>query len=185
VAHERCPWWLGWALANPLRKLFQNPADILRWHVAEGMVVLEPGPGMGFFTLQLARFCGPSGKVIAVDIEPKMLEVLARRAQRAGVGDRIETRQAQLESLGVQDLAGTVDLVLAFAMVHELPNPARFYSEAAEALKPGGRLLLAEPRGHVRAAEFDKSLRSAEGAGLRLVDTPRIPWSHAAVLEKP
>ena len=45
----------------------QNPEEILRPFVREGMMVLEPGPGMGFFTLPLTKLVGPSGKVIAVD----------------------------------------------------------------------------------------------------------------------
>ncbi len=54
-----CPWWLGYFLASPIRRLWQNPAQILRPYVREGMTVLEPGPGMVFFTLELARLVGP------------------------------------------------------------------------------------------------------------------------------
>ncbi len=58
VANEKvCPWWAGYFLASPLRQLFQDPAKILAPYVREGMTVLEPGPGMGFFTLELARPC--------------------------------------------------------------------------------------------------------------------------------
>jgi ubiquinone/menaquinone biosynthesis C-methylase UbiE len=49
------------------------------------MTVLAPGPGMGFFTIPLARLVGPSGRVIAVDLQPKMIESLKRRASKAGV----------------------------------------------------------------------------------------------------
>src|SRR5512141_824472 len=125
-----CPWWLGYALVNPLRKLFQDPASILAPHVAEGMTVLEPGPGMGFFTLELARRVGPKGRVAAVDIQPKMLAVLERRAAKAGLGERVEVRLAPADSLGVADLAGKVDFVLAFAMVHEMPSASAFFREA-------------------------------------------------------
>jgi len=62
-----CPWWLGPLLASPVRKLVQDPARILAPHVREGMTVLEPGPGMGFFTIELARRVGPRGRVIAVE----------------------------------------------------------------------------------------------------------------------
>jgi len=48
------------------------------------MTVLEPGPGMGFFPLEALQMVGSNGRVVAVDVQPKMLEVLRRRARRAG-----------------------------------------------------------------------------------------------------
>jgi hypothetical protein len=89
-----CPWWLGGLLASPVRKLWQDPARILAPYVHEGMTVLEPGPGMGFFTIELARRVGARGRVVAVDVQPRMLSGLRRRAERAGVGPRVETRVA-------------------------------------------------------------------------------------------
>lgn len=139
MAHRVCPWWLGYLLVNPLRRLVQNPLTLLRPYVAEGMTVLEPGPGMGFFTLDLARLVGPSGRVVAVELQPKMLEALRRRA---GLAERLDLRLAHPDTLGVEDLAGEVDVVVAFAIVHELPSAARFFGEASAALRPGGRLLL-------------------------------------------
>ena len=60
-----CPWWAGYILASPLRRLIQDPRSLLAPYVHPGMTVLEPGPGMGFFTLELARLVGPAGRVIA------------------------------------------------------------------------------------------------------------------------
>ena len=185
MATHICPWWLGYLLANPLRSLIQDPARILGPHIRPGMTVLEPGPGMGFFTLELARQVGLNGHVIAVDLEPRMLQGLQRRAAKRRLLNRIETRQARPDSMDVQDLAGTVDFVLAFAVVHELPSPDTFFNEAASALKPGGRLLLAEPAGHVRSALFEEELRSATGVGLSLLERPSIRRSHAALFAKP
>ncbi len=181
MAHV-CPWWLGWLLASPLRKLLQDSAEVLAPHVREGMTVLEPGPGMGFFTLELARRVGPRGRVVAVDLQEEMLRGLRRRAARAGLAERIETRRAAERSLGVDDLAGRVDLVLAFAMVHELPDADRFFAEVRRALRPGGRLLLAEPAGHVSAEAFEATLQAAERAGFARGPAPAIRRSLTAVL---
>jgi ubiquinone/menaquinone biosynthesis C-methylase UbiE len=177
-----CPWWLGWLLASPVRKLLHDPARILAPHVREGMTVLEPGPGMGFFTVELARRVGPAGRVIAVDLQPRMLAGLRRRADRAGLGGRIVTRLAAKESLGVSDLAGAVDFVLAFAVVHELPDAARFFAEIRATLAPGGKVLVAEPSGHVKPAELETSLAAAVRAGLRREPGPPIARSLTAVL---
>ena len=116
--HNVCPWWIGYLLASPVRRIFNNPDKVLAGHVRPGMIVLEPGPGMGFFTLELARLVGNAGRVIAVDIEPRMLDGLRRRAARAGFLDRVEIRQALPDSLGLADLTAVVDFTLAFAAVH-------------------------------------------------------------------
>ena len=183
MSHRVCPWWFGYFLASPLRKLRQDPHAILAPYVRPGMLVLEPGPGMGFFTLELARLVGAQGRVVAVDVQARMLSGLRRRARRAGLLERIETRQTEA-GLAAGDLAGRVDFVLAFAMVHEVPDPAAFFVEVVVALKPGGQVLLAEPRGHVSAAAFDDTLRAAAGHGLPTAGRPRVAGSHAAVLLK-
>lgn len=63
-----CPWWLGYLLASPIRKFGQNPTKILEPYVKPGISCLDVGPGMGFFTLPMARLTGESGRVIAVEI---------------------------------------------------------------------------------------------------------------------
>jgi ubiquinone/menaquinone biosynthesis C-methylase UbiE len=182
MAHCVCPWWLGYFLVSPVRRLWQDPRTILAPYVAEGMTVLEPGSGMGFFTLELARLVGPSGRVVAVDLQPRMLAALRRRAERAGLAGRIETRQATGASLGVEDLAGRVGFVLAFAVVHELPDVSAFFGQTARTLAPGGRLLVAEPSGHVSEDELKKTLRAAQAAGLGVLERPAIRSSRTALL---
>jgi SAM-dependent methyltransferase len=139
---------------------------------------------MGFFTLELARMVGESGRVIAVDIQPRMIEGLRRRAAKAGVLNRVDARVAARDSLGIADLAGVVDFTLAFAVVHELPAAAPFFREVARASKPGARLLLVEPAGHVTAPLFDAELQASRDAGFTLVESPSVRRSRAALLEK-
>jgi ubiquinone/menaquinone biosynthesis C-methylase UbiE len=146
------------------------------------MTVLEPGPGMGFFTLELARLVGPSGRVVAVDVQPRMLDGLRRRAERAGLAATIETRLARGEGLGVDDLAGRVDLVLALWVVHEMPDRARFFQQVRRVLRAGGSVLVVEPRGHVEEAEFAETLRTARAAGLERVESPAVAGGRTALL---
>jgi SAM-dependent methyltransferase len=178
-----CPWWLGYLLAGPVRRILYHPASVLAPHVHEGMTVLEPGPGMGFFTLELARLVGGSGRVIAVDIQPRMLRALRRRAAEAGVLDRLDIRLARPNSMAIADLAKRVDFTLAFAVVHELPNPAPFFQELAQASKVGARLLLVEPRGHVPASKFNFEMQTARDAGFAQIGTPSLRHSHTALFE--
>src|SRR5512146_3486063 len=100
-----CPWWLGYVLANPIRGWMTDRRNLLAPYVREGMTVLEPGPGMGFFTMELARLVGPSGRVIAVDLQEKMLRALKRKAKTAGLLDRIEALLVPAESLELDDIA--------------------------------------------------------------------------------
>jgi SAM-dependent methyltransferase len=184
MAHRVCPWWLGYFLLNPFRRRSQDPNKILAPHIHEGMTVLEPGPGMGFFTLELLRMVGSSGRVIAVDIQPKMLAKLKRRAAKSGRLDRLEARLASSDSMGIADLQGSVDFILAFAVVHEFPDADRFFTEVAAASRPGAELLLSEPNGHVKLADFEAELCAADKAGFKLVDRPTIRRSQAAILRK-
>ena len=170
--HRVCPWWLGYLLASPIRRLWQHPARILEPYVHAGMTVVEPGPGMGFFTLELARRVGPAGRVVAVDIQPRMLDRLKRRLAKAGLLERAEIRLVEPHAMGLAGLAGSVDFVLAFAVVHELPSAQDFFEQASACLKPGGTLLLAEPAGHITAAEFGQEITLAEMAGLDLAGRP-------------
>ena len=184
-ADHLCPPWIAcFLLANPLRRLLYTPRSILAPYVAGGMTAVEPGPGMGFFTLELAHLVGTTGRVVGLDVQPRMLEVLKRRAQRAGVLDRVELRLIKADGLGITDVNGKVDFFLAFAMVHEVPDPRRFFAEAFVSLKKGGRVLFSEPMGHIDAEHFSRELDLATAEGLRVESRPRIRMSRSALLVK-
>lgn len=184
MAHRVCPWWLGYWLICPWRRWWENPQPIVAGYIREGMTVLEPGPGMGYFTLELARLVGSSGRVIAVDIQPRMLDRLKRRAAKEGLLDRVSARLAAADSMGLGDLEGSVDFTLAFAVVHEFPDAGRFFSEVSAASKPGALVLFAEPAGHIKEPAFDGELEAASAAGLQVIDRPNIRRSHTALLRK-
>ena len=185
MAARVCPPWKGYLLLNPLRKLLENPNKILGQFVRAGMTVLEPGCGMGYFTLPLARLVGPGGRVVVAEIQPKMLSALERRARKAGLLSRIELRQAKADRLGVEDLAGEVDFAGALHLVHEVPDQSSFFTQIWETLKPGSKLLVIEPRGYVSQDQFEQSLAAAEKIGFRPEAVFRKMGSRGAVLKKP
>ncbi len=178
-----CPWWLGYLLISPLRRLIEKPERLLGPYVQPGMKVLEVGSGMGFFTLPVARMVGSEGRVLCVDVQPRMLAALVRRARRAGLTDRIEARQCDKARLGLDGQAGTFDLALLIHVLHELPDTETALEEIRAALKPEGRLILIEPAGHVTQEGFEAQLEVARAAGL--VVQGRWPHTryHAAVLD--
>ncbi len=184
-ADHVCPPFIGYfLLANPLRRLLYTPTSIVAAYVTEGMTVIEPGPGMGFFTLELARLVGASGRVVALDIQPRMLKMIAQRAARADLLGHVDLRLIENDSLGIDDLMGRADFFLAFAMVHEVPDPRRFFKEAFASLKKGARLLLVEPRGHVSEPMYKEELGYAETAGFRVESHPAIRMSRATLVVK-
>jgi len=113
-----------------------------------------------------------------------MIEGLKRRARKAGLAERIDASVVGPASMQLADLDAMIDFVFAFAVVHELPSAASFFSEAARAMKPGADLLLAEPGGHVSEAEFAEQIKAAADCGLKVVDRPSIARRIAALLRK-
>lgn len=185
MAERVCPVWAGYFLANRLRTLLQNPHRILTPYVKPGMTVLDFGSAMGFFSLPMAKMVGPRGKVVCVDVQPGMLTVLHRRATRAGLAGRIQTHLAGPEAIGLQGCDNAFDFALAFAVLHEVPDQARWFREVYPLLKSGAPLLVAEPAGHVTAPQFEQTVALARQAGFAETGRPRIRLSHAAVFTKP
>ena len=184
MAHRVCPVWIGYLLSSPIRKLFQNPKKILSPYIKEDMKVLDVGCAMGFFSLPLAQMVGSDGKVICVDVQDDMIKSLEKRARKAGLLNRIETRICRDDSLGLDDLKEEIDFAYVFAVVHEVHDTSRFFSEIYETLKPTGRLLVAEPKGHVSKKDFEITISAAVQNGFKVIDSPNIAQSRVVLLEK-
>lgn len=184
MAKMVCPVWLGYLLASPIRKLVQNPDKILAPYLKDGMTVMDIGCAMGFFSLPAARIVGPGGRVVCVDLQEGMFASLKKRAKKAGVLDQIQPHLCSQESLDLESFSGKIDFVLACAVVHEVPDTARFFAEVYEAVKPDGRFLVAEPRGHVSQKEFEKTVSLARESGFSTEGSPEVGRSHGALFVK-
>ena len=169
-------------LVSPLRRLFQDPVEILKPYAEEDMTVLDVGCGMGFFSLPMAKLVGEKGRVVCIDLQEKMIKGLIVRAKKAGLADRIDARVCSQSSLEVTDLAGKIDFAFAFALVHEVPQKDNLFSEIHCAMKPDGRLLLAEPRGHVSKQDFERTVTLAQSRGFEEREDVDIRRSHAVLL---
>ena len=176
-----CPCWCCYAFDNSLRKLLHNPEAILSPYVPPGSTVIDVGAGMGYFSIPLARLVGPAGQVTAIDIQAKMLEALASRARRHGVSQRIKPYLANSGSLGNHP---TADFVIAFWMVHEVPNKRAFLTEVYGFLKPEGVFLLAEPIFHVPKKNFLWTMNIANEIGFIVKDIPKIRLSRSVLFAR-
>ena len=174
-----CPWWLCYTFDNPLRRLIQNPEKILKPFVHEGDTVLDVGPGMGYFSIPLARFVGEKGRVFAADVQQEMLNVLRKRAKKAGVEQRVTLHLCKKESLGLNI---KFNFALAFWMAHEVPEQETFFKEIRSLMKPNGKFLISEPIIHVTKAICDETIQKAIKAGFVLKSNPSIFLSRSALL---
>jgi ubiquinone/menaquinone biosynthesis C-methylase UbiE len=170
-----CPWWLGYLLASPVRRLVENPDRLILPLVHENQRVLELGPGLGFFTVPVARTLGAGGRLVCVDVQKAMLDRLGRRLAQKGLRERVELRLCSQDDLGLDELASTFDLALAIHVVHETPSPVTTVTALARSLRPGGRLLLLEPAGHCSRELYQAETAAAERAGLMRVADPPLP----------
>ena len=164
---HRFPWWLAPLLTNPVRRLLDNPEALLGDLVQPVHVVLELGPANGFYSVPIARALGESGKLIAVDIEPRLLKMLEKRLQQRGLAGCLVPRLTENVELELADLAGTVDRIVAANVVHELPKPRETLLALAATLKDNGQFLLVEPPGHVSRELFETELTWLGEAGLQ------------------
>jgi ubiquinone/menaquinone biosynthesis C-methylase UbiE len=179
--HHVCPWWLAYTFDNPLRKLIHNPITILGEYVKPGMTVMDIGCGMGYFTLGLAELVGDSGRVIAIDLQQEMLDIMLKRAGKKDLAHRIVPHRAAKDSI---NNSTETDFILAFWMIHEVPDPVNLFKEVSAILKPGAKLLYTEPAFHVSDKRYNEILAAAEKTGLKKTKDLVIRFSHAALLEK-
>jgi 2-polyprenyl-3-methyl-5-hydroxy-6-metoxy-1,4-benzoquinol methylase len=165
----------------PLRKLQHNPVKILAPYIKPGMKAMDFGPAMGYFSIPLAKLTGTKGKVYCVDIQEKMLEKLKQRAVKYGVNTIIDT---QLVGKGYDpsELKDQLDFVLLFFVVHEIPDKVTLFRDIRSMVKKGGKVLFAEPKGHVSEADFNRSLDIARQAGFTVTDEKPVKRGWSAML---
>lgn len=176
-----CPVELAGSLDTCIRRWVQNPRKILGPYVKEGMMVLDVGCGPGFFSLEMARMVGSSGRVIAADLQEGMLRKIRNKIAGSELEHRLILHRCGENTIG---LAEQVDFILLFYMVHEVADKVAFFQEIAKLLKPGGLVLIVEPPLHVAKSAFAKTIRIARDAGLRDSQGPGVFLSKTALLQK-
>jgi 2-polyprenyl-3-methyl-5-hydroxy-6-metoxy-1,4-benzoquinol methylase len=178
-----CPWWMGYLLLFPLRKLGQNPYKILSPYIKKGMNLMDYGSAMGYFSLPMAKMTGNTGAVYCMDIQEKMLESLQRRAKKRGV-DHIIMPRLISDDYNFNELQEKIDFILLFAVVHEVPDKEELFKNLHYCLKTGGRVLFSEPKGHVSLENFNSSLKIAQRAGFKITDETPVPNGLGKILKK-
>jgi protein-L-isoaspartate O-methyltransferase len=180
----------GW-LERPEREEEEQPARLLKaLRLKSGDVVADVGAGTGYHAFRMARLVGPRGKVLAVDIQEEMLDIIRRRMKR----DKVANVEPVLGAEADPRLpAAAVDLILMVDVYHEFARPYEMTQALVRALKPGGRLVFVEfrledpdvpiKRVHkMSTRQVLKEMRPHPLRHLRTLDV--LPWQHIIVFEK-
>jgi ubiquinone/menaquinone biosynthesis C-methylase UbiE len=130
------------AFDDPARDAWQHPAEVIELLQLEpGSVVADLGAGTGYFVSWLSRAVGEQGKVLALDVEPKMIEHLGQRARQQGLGNvsprLVPTDDPQLEP-------GSVSRVLIVNTWHHIDDRTRYAARLAPALAAGGEVWIVD-----------------------------------------
>jgi ubiquinone/menaquinone biosynthesis C-methylase UbiE len=128
-----------------------------------GELVLEIGPGTGYYTLDIAGWVGSGGTVEIFDLQQEFLDHVMRRAGEHGVGNVVPT-QGDATALPYEDAA--VDAVVLTTVLGEIPDPAAALREIRRVLKPGGRLVVGELFGDPHFTTLNALKRQGAEAGL-------------------
>lgn len=175
-----CPHQFAFFLDNWLRRLIQHPKKIVGSYIKPGDTVIDMGCGPGYFTIDMAKMVGPNGRVIAVDIQEKMLDHVRKKAHRHGVAQRIDYLLVGAQEGG---LSRQADFILAFYMIHETPDVKQCLKTFRRLLKQDGKILAAEPKMHVKQPAFENMIFEAEKAGLTAVEFPKYMGSRSVVFK--
>jgi SAM-dependent methyltransferase len=163
-------------LEGPDRDAWQMPDRVMEaLRIFDGAVVGDLGAGGGWFTIRLARFIGPKGKVYAEDIQPQMIEAIQRRVVREGL---LNVQTVQGTSKDPRLPGNRLDAILIVEVSNEMEDRVELLKNAARALKPHGRIGIIDykkdglgpgPALEERVDPEDIE-RDAAAAGLRLLE---------------
>jgi len=173
------------------REQWNKPEQIMdALKIADGSIVAEIGAGGGWFTVRLAHRVNQNGIVYAEDIQPEMIEAVRRRAQR----ENLTNVRTVLGTTRNSRLPHGLDAILINGAYHEMQNPVAVLKDAAQSLKPQGRLGIVEyspgaggpgPEPEQRVDQ-ETVVRGATAAGLQVISRETIPpFMFMVVLGKP
>jgi ubiquinone/menaquinone biosynthesis C-methylase UbiE len=159
-----CPYACAWLVDNPVRRWWV-PRILDRVGIQPGERVLELGPGPGAFTVEAARRAGPDGQLVAIDIQPRMIEAVARKVAAAGVAN-VEMHVSDAYGLPLED--ASIDRAFLVTVLPEIPDKGRALAEIRRVLKSGGILSVTEQLPDPDYPLARTTIRWAEEAGFEL-----------------
>jgi predicted methyltransferase len=191
IAQVMGPGGVPW-LERDEREFEEKPAVVIEaLQIKPGDTVADLGAGSGYYSFRLSPVVGPTGKVLAIDIEQRMLDIIRDRAARQKFANVTTVRSTASDP---NLPPASVDLLLMVDVYHELAFPYEMMRAVVTALKPGGRVALVEyrkedpnvPIKEVHKMSERQIVREMQAIGLkhqRTVET--LPLQHLAIFIKP
>jgi len=178
--HLVCPMRVAGILDSKFRRLFHNPNKILKPYIKKNIKALDIGCGPGVFSIEIAELLEGTGKVISVDMQDGMLELIKRKITGKSIEKSIILHKCTPESINVKE---NVDFVLMFYMLHEVPNKENLLNEVVSIINKNGLIMIVEP-GLVSKKEFNGIINFIKNNGFEETNKLRIPLSRGIVLKK-
>lgn len=152
-------------------------------------IVADVGAGSGFYAFRLAPLV-PQGRVLAVDIQPEMLDFIERRARESGITN-VTPHRGRIDSVALPP--ESLDIALMVDAYHEFSHPREMLESLRTALRPGGRVVLVEYRAEdpevpikpLHKMTQKQIRRELEDAGFVWQATREfLPWQHFMIFTK-
>jgi ubiquinone/menaquinone biosynthesis C-methylase UbiE len=187
MGHSAASW-----LERPEREEEENPKKLLELlKLKDGDVVADIGAGSGYYAFRMAKLVGEKGKILAVDIQKEMLDIIRNRSKKEGVAN-VEPVQGEEADPKLKD--ESVDVILLVDVYHEFAFPHEMTEKMVKALKPGGRLVFVEFRLEDervpiklvhKMSERQVLKEMAEFKDLKHAGTSdKLPWQHVITFTK-
>lgn len=184
--------WQGAGWLERSERAQEERTDLLLRALAlkPGMVVADIGAGTGYLSRRMAGLVAPGGKVMAVDVQPQMIEMLEGRVRRDGLKN-IEPRLGSETDVNLPPQS--VDLAVMVDVYHELTYPYEVLTSVLRALRPGGEVVFVEYKAEDPAVPIKplhkmseaQIRREASAHALEWVRTEAgLPWQHVVVFRK-
>lgn len=190
IAHVMGPGGVSW-LERPQREREERPQlTIAALQIEAGQTIADLGAGSGYYTFRIAPLVGERGRVLAIDVEPRMLRIISKRAEREGV-ENISTVLGTPSDPNLEP--NSIDLLFMVDVYHELEYPFEVMTKVREALRPGGRVALIEYRAEdptvpikpVHKMTERQIVKELTAAGFRHQKTVRdLPLQHLVLFQK-
>lgn len=190
IAHVMGPGGAIW-LERPEREVEERPQRVIdAFEIQPGQIIADLGAGSGYYSFRIAPLLGDKGQMLAIDVEPRMLQIISERARRTGVNNLTTV----LSTPSDPNLpANSVDLLFMVDVYHELEFPLEMMTRVREAMKPGGRVALIEyreedPKVMIKAVHKMSErqvIRELTAAGFKHLKTVRsLPLQHLIIFQK-
>lgn len=187
MGHQAATW-----LERPEREEEENPTKMIQLlKLKEGEVVADIGAGSGYYTFRMAKLVGAKGKILAVDIQKEMLDIIRARMKKDGI-DNVEPVMGDEADPKLKD--ASVDTILLVDVYHEFAQPYEMTEKMIKALKPGGRIVFVEFRLEDekvpiklvhKMTEKQVIKEMAEFKDMKHTSTSdKLPWQHVITFTK-